>query len=51
MLDNNEENVEKNEVIAEEKVNEVSSKTEEIAEEAIVAVDETTEAVMKLKNL
>jgi hypothetical protein len=50
MLDNNEENVEKNEVIAEEKVNEVSSKTEEIAEEAIVAVDETTEAVDEIEK-
>jgi hypothetical protein len=50
MLDNNEENVEKNEVIAEEKVNEVSSKTEEITEEAIVAVDETTEAVDEIEK-
>jgi hypothetical protein len=50
MLDNNEENVEKNEVIAEEKVNEVSSKTEEIAEEAIVTVDETTEAVDEVEK-
>lgn len=50
MLDNNEENVEKNEVIAEEKVNEVSSKTEEILEEAIVAVDETTEAVDEIEK-
>ena len=50
MLDNNEENVEKNEVIAEEKVNELSSKTEEIVEEAIVAVDETTEAVHEIEK-
>jgi hypothetical protein len=50
MLDNNEENVEKNEVIAEEKVNELSSKTEEIVEEAIVAVDETTEAVDEVEK-
>tara|TARA_B110000046_G_scaffold182926_1_gene217957 strand:+ start:29456 stop:31354 length:1899 start_codon:yes stop_codon:yes gene_type:complete len=50
MLDNNEENVEKNEVIAEEKVNKVSSKTEEIVEEAIVAVDETTEAVDEIEK-
>jgi hypothetical protein len=50
MLDNNEENVEKNEVIAEEKVNKVSSKTEEIAKEAIVTVDETTEAVDEVEK-
>ena len=50
MLDNNEENVEKNEVIAEEKVNEVSPETEEIIEEAVVTVDETTKAVDEIEK-
>jgi hypothetical protein len=45
MLDNNEENVEKNEVKPEEKLNEVFSKTEDITEEAILAVDEIEKSV------
>ena len=61
MLDNNEENVEKNEVIAEEKGAEVSSETEEIVEEVVEetieeaketteTVDETTEAVDEIEK-
>jgi hypothetical protein len=50
MSDNNEENVKKNGIIPEEKVNEVFSKTEDITEEAIVAVDKTTEAVDEIEK-
>ncbi len=50
MLDNNEENVEKNEITTEEKVIDTSSNTEVKVETEVVKVDDTAEAVDEIEK-